>query len=599
MKKAISEVVSNRSSVNAAAKKYDIPEPTLRRYLKKGGRTRELEEHEFPVNAGRYKKTFSTGQIEELKQYIVDIDRRAFGLTKSQFGRLCFDFAESKGITHKFNKDKRAAGRDFIEAFMKESKLTLRKPEATSVARLMAFNKINVGKFFDVLKDLRIAHSFQAANIYNADETGFSTVPTRTPKVISPIGNRRVIKLKSAERGTTVTSVKRMNPSFMVGAPPGSEGVAHESGWMTAEKFINYLHHFAKFAHPRKDNPVLMIMDNHASHVTLEAIQYCRDNLIFLLGLPAHTSHKLQPLDVAFYSPLKNAYNSCCDDFMVNNPGCTISIRELASIAGKAYLQVANARTAIKAFEATGIEPFNQAIFNEEDFAPAQTTDMPIQTVESDAFPTSAEPQVIRSTDIPSELVENVTVSTSADSQAITSTDTPSELVATVSTSAEPQPTSSGLPPLPTARTNTSRRPRKKLPSMHLTSTPVKEALVERKMEKDEKEEKRKQRLMNKDKKKTKTQKMKKVAQQKKKKTVRQVFSSSDDSDSIEVQYVNTDDDMDPENEEEQDCIICGEQGKNELWYQCVNCKLWAHAACSGWDENEAKHCPWKCDFCM
>ncbi|KAJ8971500.1 hypothetical protein NQ314_000662 [Rhamnusium bicolor] len=448
MKKAISEVVNNRSSVNAAAKKYDIPEATLRRYLKKGGRTRELEEHEFPI------------LIEE-----------PLGLQNLSSAVYVLIFSESKGITHKFNKEKRAAGRDFIEAFMKESKLTLRKPEATSVARLMAFNKINVGKFFDVLKDLRIAHSFQAANIYNADETGFSTVPTRTPKVISPIGNCRVIKLKSAERGTTVTSVctisaagnfvppffifprKRMNPSFMVGAPPGSEGVAHEPGWMTAEKFINYLHHFAKFAHPRKDNPVFMIMDNHASHVTLEAIQ------------------------------------------------------ELASIAGKAYLQVANARAAIKAFEATGSEPFNQAIFNEEDFAPAQTTDMPIETVESDAFPTSAEPQVIRSTDIPSELVENVSISTSADSQAITSTDTLSELVVTVSTSAEPQPTSSGLSPLPTARTNTSRRPRKKLPSMHLTSTPVKEALVERKMEKDEKEEKRKQRLMNKDKKNQNTKK--------------------------------------------------------------------------------------------
>ncbi|KAJ8954571.1 hypothetical protein NQ314_007070 [Rhamnusium bicolor] len=439
MKKAISEVVTNRSSVNAAAKKYDIPEPTLRRYLKKGDRTRELEEHEFP--------------IEELKQYIVDIDRRALGLTKSQFGRLCFDFAESKGITHKFNKEKRAAGRDFIEAFMKESKRTLRKPEATSVARLMAFNKINVGKFFDVLKDLRIAHSFQAANIYNADETGFSTVPTRTLKVPLMV-HTSVCTISAA--GNFVppffisSSFKRMNLSFMVGATPGSEGVAHESGWMTAEKFINYLHHFAKFAHPRKDNPVLMIMDNHASHVTLEAIQ------------------------------------------------------ELASIAGKAYFQVANARTAIKAFEATGIEPFNQAIFNEVDFASAQTTDMPIETVESDAFPTSAEPQVIRLT----------------------------------------------------TTANSSNKHIKKtkitLPSMYLTSTPVKEALVERRMEKDEKEEKRKQRLMNKDKK-TKTQKMKKVAQQEKKKTVRQVFFSSDDSDSIEVQYVNTDDDMDTENEEEQD----------------------------------------------
>jgi len=141
---------------------------------------------------------------------VTDIDKRAFGLTRKQFASVCFDYAEKNGVKHRFNVEKKSAGEGFIREFMRESGLTMRKPESTSVARLMAFNRVNVGNFFELLRDIRLKYSFMAELIYNVDETGFSTVATKTPKVISSVGTRRVIKISSAERGVTVTCVCAM-----------------------------------------------------------------------------------------------------------------------------------------------------------------------------------------------------------------------------------------------------------------------------------------------------------------------------------------------------------------------------------------------------
>ena len=82
-------------------------------------------------------------------------------------------------------------------------------------------------------------------------------------------------------------------------------------------------------------------------------------------------------------------------------------------------------------------------------------------------------------------------------------------------------------------------------------------------------------------------------------------FSDSSDTDSsTEIPYIDTDDDMDPEFDEEtretKKCIMCGEMGKdNELWFMCYTCKLWAHADCTQLSEKEAKKKIWVCDFCL
>jgi len=106
----------------------------------------------LPVNGGRFKDTFSNEHLELLKTYIIDIERRAFGLTKLQFQKLVYDFAENNGIPYSFNTVTKIAGEGWLAKFMKHCRLSFRTAEAASVGRLMGFNKVNVDLFFSTLK---------------------------------------------------------------------------------------------------------------------------------------------------------------------------------------------------------------------------------------------------------------------------------------------------------------------------------------------------------------------------------------------------------------------------------------------------------------
>ncbi|MGZ9928148.1 hypothetical protein ACXYTC_24525, partial [Escherichia coli] len=50
----------------------------------------------------------------------------------------------------------------------------------------------------------------------------------------------------------------------------------------------------------------LLICDGHDSHISGSFISHYIQNRISLLIIPPHTSHVLQPLNVAIFRPLKN-----------------------------------------------------------------------------------------------------------------------------------------------------------------------------------------------------------------------------------------------------------------------------------------------------
>ncbi|KAK6215445.1 transposase [Colletotrichum tabaci] len=52
----------------------------------------------------------------------------------------------------------------------------------------------------------------------------------------------------------------------------------------------------------------LLVLDGHYSHISTDFMWECFQNKIYLLYLPPHSSAVLQPLDVAVFSPLKQAY---------------------------------------------------------------------------------------------------------------------------------------------------------------------------------------------------------------------------------------------------------------------------------------------------
>ncbi|KAB0801970.1 hypothetical protein PPYR_02363 [Photinus pyralis] len=422
---SIRERIANGESKRHIAETLGIPESTLRKRLKCGT---------VPKSLGRFTAVFSAEQEKELANHIRKLDSMFYGISQKQLQFAAYVYAERKQLHHRFNKSKKMAGKDWIIAFKKRHGLTLRQPEKTSLARAAGFNKVQVGRFFDNLKSLITTHKFERAQIYNMDETGLLTVPNKMPKVLTSKGKKSVGKIVSAERGTLVTAVccvsaaghyippalifprKREKQELLDGAPAGSILMVSDSGFINTDLFLKWLKHFKSSAKASlESNHVLLTLDNHSSHISLEAILFCRENGIHLLSLPPHSSHKLQPLDVCFFQPLKTSYSVEVDKWHVNHPGRPITIYQVSSLFGAAYNRIANLEKAHKAFSCTGIYPFNPEVFSEEDFMGATVTERPInETLNEVVDPNDAVSPAVSSAISPDKqinIIENVSIS--------------------------------------------------------------------------------------------------------------------------------------------------------------------------------------------
>ena len=154
------------------------------------------------------------------------------------------------------------------------------------------------------------------------------TAVQKVPKVVATKGLKQVGQITSREHGELVTvcvivlaSGQTLLPAFvyprkkkfkefmMHGSPDGSLGLVDSSGWITTANFIKVMKHFITNARPSKDHQVVLIMDNHQSHLSYEALFLVKENFIHIITLPPHTSNKTQPLDRTVFGPMKTHYN--------------------------------------------------------------------------------------------------------------------------------------------------------------------------------------------------------------------------------------------------------------------------------------------------
>ena len=85
----------------------------------------------------------------------------------------------------------------------------------------------------------------------------------------------------------------------------------------------------------------------------------------------------MQPLDVAFMKPLSTYYNQECEKWLRMNPGRVITTFQIGSLFGSAYCRSATTEVAMNGFRKTGIQPLNEDVFSDVDFAPSDVTDQP------------------------------------------------------------------------------------------------------------------------------------------------------------------------------------------------------------------------------
>lgn len=152
---------------------------------------------------------------------------------------------------------------------------------------------------------------------------------------------------------------------------------------MQSEIFApTWFSHFIKYAKPTEDDSVLLICDGHSTHVkNLNLILMARESNVHILIIPPHTSHRLQPLDVAFMYPLSSYYSQGVQNWLRNNPGKVVTIHEVSTIFGQAYMRAATIENALSGFKQTGIFPYDNHIFPDIAFAAAEVTDCPITEI--------------------------------------------------------------------------------------------------------------------------------------------------------------------------------------------------------------------------
>jgi len=101
---------------------------------------------------------------------------------------------------------------------------------------------------------------------------------------------------------------------------------------VTAENFLLSIKHFHEHVKSTKEKPVLLIFDNHSSHIDYNVVKFAKDNSIILLTFPPHCSHALQPLDVSVFGPFKSALKKFHNQWIQAHPGERISIKEVAHL---------------------------------------------------------------------------------------------------------------------------------------------------------------------------------------------------------------------------------------------------------------------------
>lgn len=176
-------------------------------------------------------------------------------------------------------------------------------------------------------------------SIWNLDETSLSLDPTKT-KVVGKINKpcSRTTCGTGKENITVLTTVsatgKKNSPLIVFkGKHMWDQWIANTDdydfeisyaassrGWMEPTIFYNYMEKvfIPALGHER---PVLLVYDGHSTHVDTNVVELAMKNEIIILKLTPHTSHLLQPLDVAVFKSFKTNWDKKLVEWQRHNIG--------------------------------------------------------------------------------------------------------------------------------------------------------------------------------------------------------------------------------------------------------------------------------------
>ncbi|XP_022080271.1 uncharacterized protein LOC110973627 [Acanthaster planci] len=162
----------------------------------------------------------------------------------------------------------------------------------------------------------------------------------------------------------------RMRHQLLKGSTPGASGTVSDSGWSNTDIYKDYLlSHFRKYGQGGdKDKPCLILYDGHREHITLSLVDWAKDHHMILSILPAHMSHTLQPGDVSCFGPFEHLYSQECHRYMQENSCTGIDTESVCKLACETYAVALSPSNLQAFFKKAAIYPLNQPAIDKSFF---------------------------------------------------------------------------------------------------------------------------------------------------------------------------------------------------------------------------------------
>jgi 4-hydroxybenzoate polyprenyltransferase len=110
-----------------------------------------------------------------------------------------------------------------------------------------------------------------------------------------------------------------------------------------------------------RNRPRLLVVDGHGSHTTDDFMYGCFNANIYLLFLPPHASHVLQPLDLSVFGPIKSLYRSALGNLIYQSDDSPMGKRGFLECYSTARQGGLSEKNVLAGWRATGLWPINCA----------------------------------------------------------------------------------------------------------------------------------------------------------------------------------------------------------------------------------------------
>lgn len=362
---AITAVQNKKMSARQASEHYGIPRSTL------GSKLRQ--EHQLKPGG---QPVINEGDENYLVRGILRCAEWGFPLTPLDIKILVKGWLDRQGIRMRTFRNN-LPGNDWVKGFLKRHcrELTVRLSENIKRARAEV-SKEMVEEFFKELETT--LENVEPENIYNFDETNFCDDAGRV-KVIVKRSTKHADRIMDNSKSAvsvmmTGNACGKVLPPYVCykaenlweswtqNGPFGCRYNRTKSGWF--DQFV-YEDYFSNHLLPvLKESPEkkVIICDNLSSHLSLHVINECtKYNIAFIL-LPPNSTHLLQPLDVAYFKPLKAAWRKVLTNWKLRNKGVLPKDRfpsMLKAALDELDINSKGSNNLKSGFAATGIFPLN------------------------------------------------------------------------------------------------------------------------------------------------------------------------------------------------------------------------------------------------